>query len=180
MYLTTVDWAISMPSLSSSPWMRGAPHRGFSRLIRRTRLPMLADRAGRPAPRRDFQRQNRRKPVRCQRSRVSGLKMIDASSREGEQAIEADEDQAIYGFQLRSGWCCPVQDDELLPQVKDLSITPRVRAVQPRDQHAEKSQNNDHPGGSLSDWNVVDRLDEIFSRDTTRQPGLPPRRGGQG
>jgi hypothetical protein len=31
----------------------------------------------------DFQRQNRRKPVRCQRRRVSGLKMIDASSREG-------------------------------------------------------------------------------------------------
>jgi len=119
---------------------------------------MSADRTGRPARRRDFERQNRRKPVRCQRSRVSGLKMIDASSREGKRRLEADEDQAIYGFQPRSGWCCSFQDDELLPQVKDLSITPRVCAMQPRYQHPEKSQNNDHPGRSLSDWNAVDRL----------------------
>ena len=83
-----------------------------------------------------------------------------------EEAIEADEDQAIYGFQLGSGWRCPRQDDELLSQVKDLSVTPCVCAMQPRDQHPEKSQNNEHPGGSLSDWNAVDRLDKIFSRDT--------------
>jgi hypothetical protein len=42
-----------------------------------------ADTEGRPARWRDFQRQNTRKLVRCQRRRVSGLKMIDASSREG-------------------------------------------------------------------------------------------------
>src|SRR5262245_45101586 len=35
MYLETVDSAISNPSLSSSPWMRGAPHNEFSVLIRR-------------------------------------------------------------------------------------------------------------------------------------------------
>jgi transposase InsO family protein len=35
MYLATVDWAISMPSLSSSPWIRGAPHK---QLARRRRL----------------------------------------------------------------------------------------------------------------------------------------------
>jgi hypothetical protein len=34
MYLETVDSAISNPSLSSSPWMRGAPHNEFSLLIR--------------------------------------------------------------------------------------------------------------------------------------------------
>ena len=34
MYLETVDLAISNPSFSSSPWMRGAPHKGFSLLIR--------------------------------------------------------------------------------------------------------------------------------------------------
>jgi hypothetical protein len=27
MYLATVDWAMSIPSFSSSPWMRGAPER---------------------------------------------------------------------------------------------------------------------------------------------------------
>jgi len=35
MYLETVDSAISNPSFSSSPWMRGAPYRGFSLLIGR-------------------------------------------------------------------------------------------------------------------------------------------------
>jgi len=44
---------------------------------------LSANTAGRLASRRDFRRQNRRKPIRCQRSRVSGLKMIDDGSREG-------------------------------------------------------------------------------------------------
>jgi DNA-binding transcriptional LysR family regulator len=35
MYLATLDCATSNPSLSSSPWMRGAPQSGFSTLIRR-------------------------------------------------------------------------------------------------------------------------------------------------
>jgi hypothetical protein len=35
MYLATLDCATSNPSLSSSPWMRGAPQSGFSMLIRR-------------------------------------------------------------------------------------------------------------------------------------------------
>src|SRR5690349_12878349 len=32
-YLLTVAWLTSMPSLSSAPWMRGAPQSGFARLI---------------------------------------------------------------------------------------------------------------------------------------------------
>jgi hypothetical protein len=28
-----VDWAMSIPSFSSSPWMRGAPQSGLSRLM---------------------------------------------------------------------------------------------------------------------------------------------------
>ena len=35
MYLATEVWPTSMPSLRSSPWMRGAPQRGFARLISR-------------------------------------------------------------------------------------------------------------------------------------------------
>jgi hypothetical protein len=37
MYFETVDSATSNPSFSSSPWIRGAPHNGFSLLIRRMR-----------------------------------------------------------------------------------------------------------------------------------------------
>src|SRR2546421_3055552 len=35
MYFATVVCPTSMPSLSSSPWMRGAPHSGFAMLISR-------------------------------------------------------------------------------------------------------------------------------------------------
>ena len=34
MYFETVDWATSKPSIKSSPWIRDAPHSGFSLLIR--------------------------------------------------------------------------------------------------------------------------------------------------
>jgi hypothetical protein len=138
MYLATVDWAISRPSLSSSPWTRGAP-------------PVERDFGCRPIGRAACPRPRLPAPEQAKASAVpaeQGLRLEDDRRVEQgrEQAIEADEDQAIHGFQLGSGWCRPFQDEELLPQVKDLSITPRVCAMQPRYQHPEKSQNNDHPG----------------------------------
>src|SRR6267154_900108 len=57
MYLATLDCAISSPSLSSSPWMRGAPQSGFSTLIRRINTRMSVSICGRPPRGRDFQRQ---------------------------------------------------------------------------------------------------------------------------
>jgi hypothetical protein len=54
MYLLTLLSAMWKPSLSSSPWMRGAPQRGFSRHILRIglglRAKQLVVRAGRAAP----------------------------------------------------------------------------------------------------------------------------------
>jgi hypothetical protein len=38
MYLETVAWLTSMPSLSNSPWIRGAPQSGLSRDILPIRL----------------------------------------------------------------------------------------------------------------------------------------------
>ena len=57
MYLATLDCAISNPSLSSSPWMRGALQSGFSRLIRRINTRISVSISGRPPRGRDFQRQ---------------------------------------------------------------------------------------------------------------------------
>jgi hypothetical protein len=45
------------PSLSSSPWMRGAPQRGLSMLIRRINTRSSVSICGRPPEDRDFQRQ---------------------------------------------------------------------------------------------------------------------------
>src|SRR6202048_2894774 len=48
MYLATLDCAIANPSLSSSPWMRGAPQSGFSTLIRRINTRSSVSIGGRP------------------------------------------------------------------------------------------------------------------------------------
>ena len=47
MYLETVDSAVSNPSFSSSPWMRGAPHKGFSLLCVPTTPSVLITRPNR-------------------------------------------------------------------------------------------------------------------------------------
>src|SRR5262249_54039178 len=52
--------------------MRGAPQSIFSTLIRRISARRPASMRGRPPRFRDFQRQYRRKPARCQRTSVSG------------------------------------------------------------------------------------------------------------
>jgi hypothetical protein len=57
MYLATLDCATSNPSLSSSPWMRGAAQSGFSMLIRRINPRSSVSIGGRPPCGRDFQRQ---------------------------------------------------------------------------------------------------------------------------
>jgi hypothetical protein len=67
------------PSLSSSPWIRGAPQRGFSRHILRIRSRTSREMTGRPGrPRRTFQVQNRRNAARCHATTVSGLTMASA------------------------------------------------------------------------------------------------------
>jgi hypothetical protein len=70
--------ASAMASLSNSPWMRGAPQSIFSILIRRISARRPASMRGRPPRFRDFQRQYRRKPARCQRTSVSGRMIVMA------------------------------------------------------------------------------------------------------
>jgi hypothetical protein len=62
----------SIPSLSSSPWIRGAPHNRLDMLISRFKRRISPGIFGRPRRERDFQRQYSRKPVRCHRMMVSG------------------------------------------------------------------------------------------------------------
>src|SRR4029079_11765522 len=78
-YLATLVWPIPMPSLSNSPWIRGAPHNGLARLISRISRRMSNDTVGRPQRSRDFQRQYDLKPSRCQRITVSGRTIASAS-----------------------------------------------------------------------------------------------------
>jgi hypothetical protein len=56
-----------------------------------------------------------------------------------EQTVEADEDQTIYSLQPGSGRRQSLQDNELLPQIEDLSFASGLRATQPRQQRRKKS-----------------------------------------
>ena len=85
MYMATVDWATSMPSLSNSPWIRGAPHNQLSRLICGIRSRISCGIAGRPPRGRDFQRQKALNPRRCQRTKVSGLMIATVSTTLGQK-----------------------------------------------------------------------------------------------
>src|SRR5882672_11940441 len=78
MYLATLVWPISMPSLSNSPWIRGAPHSGLAMLISRISRRISTATVGRPERGRDFQRQYDLNPARCQRTTVSGFTIVSA------------------------------------------------------------------------------------------------------
>src|ERR1700681_2083016 len=82
-----------------------------------------------------------------------------------EQPIEADEDQTICGPQPGSSRRRSLQDNELLPQIEDLSFASGLRATEPRKQRRKKSWNTDHSVRSLPDWKAIDRLDKIFGSD---------------
>src|SRR6516164_3691735 len=77
-YLATLVWPISMPSLRSSQWTLGAPHNGLAVLISRISRRISKGTVGRPRRRLDFQRQYDRNPERCQRITVSGRTIANA------------------------------------------------------------------------------------------------------
>src|SRR5215469_15685227 len=70
---------MSNPSLSSSPWIRGAPHVGFSATMRkiRSRTSLLIGFLPTGFRVREIQFQYSRKPVRCQRTTVCGVTRIN-------------------------------------------------------------------------------------------------------
>src|SRR6476619_6400218 len=74
-YLATLVWPISMPSLSNSPWILGAPHNGLAMLISRNSRRISNGTAGRPQRCLDFQREYHLNPERC----VSGRTITSAS-----------------------------------------------------------------------------------------------------
>jgi len=108
-----------MPSLSSSPWIRGAPHRLIT-----DQVADFPGTAGRPPLDRDFQRQNALKPRRCQRISVSGLKIATASTTAG-QAIEPDEQQPIRIGQPHTHWRPPTQNIQLMAENEVPSLSRR-------------------------------------------------------
>src|SRR5271167_285534 len=72
--------------------MRGAPHVGFSALIRRVNWRISPLAFGRPGRRcRNRHRQNKRKPARCQETAVSGFTIEAMQSEAGLLSLEDGE-----------------------------------------------------------------------------------------
>ena len=102
------------PSFKSSPWIRGAPHRVFSRDIRRTRWRISLDTGGRPGfPRRDFHVQKSLNPLRCQPMTVSGLTITRAWRQPGhrqdrmtQKTLSAFRSDGRGLFRFRTATCC--------------------------------------------------------------------------
>src|ERR1700719_1746855 len=86
-----------MSSLSSSPWIRGAPQSGLAMLISRISLRISGGTGGRPPRGRDFQRQYKRKPARCHLMTIAGLTIASASKNAREEAIKTNEHQPVDG-----------------------------------------------------------------------------------
>ena len=102
------------PSFKSSPWIRGAPHRVFSRDIRRTRSQISLDTGGRPGfLRRDFHVQKSLNPLRCQPMTVSGLTITRAWRQPGhrqdrmtQKTLSAFRSDGRGLFRFRTATCC--------------------------------------------------------------------------
>ena len=102
------------PSFKSSPWIRGAPHRVFSRDIRRTRSRISLDTGGRPGfLRRDFHVQKSLNPLRCQPMTVSGLTITRAWRQPGhrqdrmtQKTLSAFRSDGRGLFRFRTATCC--------------------------------------------------------------------------
>ena len=102
------------PSFKSSPWILGAPHRVFSRDIRRTRWRISLDTGGRPGfLRRDFHVQKSLNPLRCQPMTVSGLTITRAWRQPGHRqdrmtqtTLSAFRSDGRGLFRFRTATCC--------------------------------------------------------------------------
>jgi hypothetical protein len=120
-HLPTVAWLILMPSLSSSPWMRGAPHNGLTLLIRRIKARISVPVLGRPG-RRDRQRQCRRKPLRCHWTTVAGLTNIIASITCGQIRYSHTHSSRSRDESWRSPGPLSAQDGQLMLQGNQLKF----------------------------------------------------------
>ena len=172
-YLATVVCPTSIPSLSSSPWIRGAPHNGLATLISRIRVRISKGVFGRPAARSGFPAPERAKssPMPADhRLRLDNRQGIQGAGRQAiqphkEQPISVAEDQPFRSF--------PSQHVELVAQGDDfrLQISPRSEEICNR--APDQSENVDHrPKASPNIGPLASRI--RFAVGTAVNPPVAP------
>src|SRR5713101_4058080 len=124
MYLATLDCATSNPSLSSSPWIRGAPQSGFSTLIRRINTRSSVSICGRPPLWARLPT-----PVAAKAGSVPTHERLGPDDCENvldcwKPAIQLDKEQAIMVREPDATmWPAP-QDNQLMSKYRVLSFKP--------------------------------------------------------
>jgi hypothetical protein len=135
MYLATVDCAISNPSLSSSPRMRGAPKSGFSMLIRRISVRNSVSICGRPPRPNDFQT-----PIT---TKAGPMPTHQRFRLDNPQDLQDGGKRSIHHEPGSAGHLAP-QNDQLMSERSILSLKPALRLVW-RGQHGQnKPDQRDH------------------------------------
>jgi hypothetical protein len=139
MYFATVASLTVIPSFKSSPWMRGAPHRGFASDMVRIRVRSSVATVGRPR-RRLFQVQMRRKPRRFHARTVSGFTMTTVRQSRHRRDNHTQSTRSPGVRRTRRG-----RDRsstlELVSQGEDLEVQPGPRS----DRRAQREeQRNDY------------------------------------
>jgi hypothetical protein len=101
------------PSLSSSPWMRGAPQPTLSRAISRMRMRIAASVRGRPPRVRLVHLQYRANPLRCQRITVAGCTITKAVRHSGHTRASTTQNERSarlslgrFAWRRRTASCC--------------------------------------------------------------------------
>jgi hypothetical protein len=124
MYLATLVCPISMPSLRSSPWIRGAPHSGFARLISRINR-RISGRYLRPSCARSrFPAPVGSEPCAVPTEHGVGLDDRQRVANIGEEPTEANEYQAIYAAEAKPPRGRPPQHIDLVAQHQVFRIEP--------------------------------------------------------
>jgi hypothetical protein len=152
-YLPTVIWLTSTPSLSNSPWMRGAPQNGVAELIRRIRSPISAlDRPER------HDRHRQRKPLRCHPITVAGLTSTKVSRNEAAlgRATPRTNDRLRRDD---GGGGVPPENDNLMSQGDELQLQRCAAANTEREQGNGSRQKSDHApqryGGGARKFSII-------------------------
>lgn len=104
--------------MRSTPWIRGAPHRKFSRAIRASKLRISPDILGRPPRQRPPDRylQSSDQPLRRQRSTVAGWTISRLSREFGHHPRQQDPSQSIPQTKTWAAGSAPLQHRNLMAQ----------------------------------------------------------------
>jgi hypothetical protein len=144
--------------------MRGAPQKGFARLISRISCRISRASLGLPGRRRDFQRQKVRNPARCHRTIVSGRTIVTASRTVGASRysnIKISRSNALRAGRLGAA----TQNVQLVAKRYYLSFerTPRPEEVQ--EDPPEQIEELEHPA-FIARFGRSGQADGICGRDS--------------